>query len=90
MSELYADVRPDAPATLLTVPHGGVPDGGAGAAAATETRFDTTHAAFAAALHAEGSSDFALVQVSVEGGDVFDIEKIEEIYAYWSTPHRQD
>jgi hypothetical protein len=82
MSDEYQEVRADAPATLRTVPHGG-----AGAAGGTETRFDTAQAAFAAALDAERSDDFALVQVFVDGGNILDIEKIEEIYAYWTTPH---
>jgi hypothetical protein len=81
MSDTYEDVRRDAPAMLITVPHGGAGQGGA-----TEKKFGSAQAAFAAALDAR-SNDFALVQVSVEGGDIFDIEKIEEIYAYWQIPH---
>jgi hypothetical protein len=81
MSDPYEEVPRDAPATLITVPHGGQ-----GSSGATATKFDTAQAAFAAALNAR-SNDFALVQVAVEGSRIFEIEKIEEIYAYWQIPY---
>jgi len=81
MLEFYEEARRDAPATLIISPHGGL-----GTAAATVTKFDTAQAAFAAALDAR-SEDFALVQVAVDGGGIFAINKIEEIYAYWQIPH---
>jgi len=77
MSAVYQEVRRDAPAMLLVTPHPG-----SDAAGPTRTKYDTAQEAFAAALAARSDS-LASIQVWVEGAEMLDLSKVEEIYAYW-------
>jgi hypothetical protein len=77
MSAVYQEVRRDAPAMLLVTPHPGTD-----AAGPTRTKYDTAQEAFAAALAARSDS-LASIQVWVEGAEMLDLSKVEEIYAYW-------